>query len=120
MHEKAPEVLPPWLQMGGGIATVTLSRPSQANGLQVDKLTLREPTVREMRAATVMSHGDEEEQEMNLFCTLASIGRADLEGLLMRDYRRLQTAYFCVGADDWVQPGAAKTFGQAAGGRTAL
>ncbi|WP_223513011.1 hypothetical protein [Pseudomonas sp. GL-B-19] len=27
---------------------------------------------------------------------------ADLEGLLMRDYRRLQTAYFRVGADDGV------------------
>ncbi|MNX65786.1 hypothetical protein D3C86_968560 [compost metagenome] len=96
------DILPKWLQLGDGIATVVLSRASQANGIQVDKLTLREPTVREMRAATLQGGSNEEEQEMVLFCSLASIGRADLEGLLMRDYRRLQTAYFRLGADDGV------------------
>ncbi|AZO82645.1 hypothetical protein PSJE_01565 [Pseudomonas jessenii] len=102
MSNAKDNVLPKWLQLGSGIATVTLSRPSEANGIQVDKLTLREPTVREMRAATLQGGSNEEEQEMVLFCSLASIGRADLEGLLMRDYRRLQTAYFRVGADDGV------------------
>lgn len=94
--------MPKWLQLGNGIATVTLSRLSEANGIKVDKLTLREPTVREMRAATLQGNGNGEEEEMALFCSLANIGRADLEGLLMRDYRRLQTAYFRVGADDGV------------------
>ena len=102
MNNAKDNVLPKWLQLGSGIATVTLSRASQANGIQVDKLTLREPTVREMRAATLQGGSNEEEQEMVLFCSLASIGRADLEGLLMRDYRRLQTAYFRLGADDGV------------------
>ena len=102
MSNAKDNVLPKWLQLGDGIATVALSRPSQANGIQVDKLTLREPTVREMRAATLQGGTTEEEQEMVLFCSLASIGRADLEGLLMRDYRRLQTAYFRLGADDGV------------------
>jgi hypothetical protein len=102
MSNAKVNVLPKWLQLGDGIATVALSRPSEANGIKVDKLTLREPTVREMRAATLQGGNNEEEQEMVLFCSLASIGRADLEGLLMRDYRRLQTAYFRVGADDGV------------------
>ncbi|KQN54550.1 hypothetical protein ASE98_16395 [Pseudomonas sp. Leaf48] len=102
MSNVKDNVLPKWLQLGDGIATVALSRPSQANGIQVDKLSLREPTVREMRAATLQGGTNEEEQEMVLFCSLASIGRADLEGLLMRDYRRLQTAYFRLGADDGV------------------
>jgi hypothetical protein len=102
MNNEKENVLPKWLQLGSGIATVSLSRASQANGIQVDKLTLREPTVREMRAATLQGGSNEEEQEMVLFCSLASIGRADLEGLLMRDYRRLQTAYFRLGADDGV------------------
>ncbi|VVO32316.1 hypothetical protein PS726_05090 [Pseudomonas fluorescens] len=102
MSNAKDNVLPKWLQLGDGIATVVLSRASQANGIQVDKLTLREPTVREMRAATLQGGTNEEEQEMVLFCSLASIGRADLEGLLMRDYRRLQTAYFRLGADDGV------------------
>jgi hypothetical protein len=102
MSTAKDNVLPKWLQLGDGIATVALSRPSEANGIKVDKLTLREPTVREMRAATLQGGSNEEEQEMVLFCSLASIGRADLEGLLMRDYRRLQTAYFRVGADDGV------------------
>jgi hypothetical protein len=102
MNNAKDNVLPKWLQLGDGIATVALSRPSEANGVKVDKLTLREPTVREMRAATLQGGSNEEEQEMVLFCSLASIGRADLEGLLMRDYRRLQTAYFRLGADDGV------------------
>ena len=102
MSNETKNVLPKWLQLGNGIATVSLSKASQANGIQVDKLTLREPTVREMRAATLQGGSNEEEQEMVLFCSLASIGRADLEGLLMRDYRRLQTAYFRLGADDGV------------------
>ncbi|MNS72603.1 hypothetical protein D3C71_1056670 [compost metagenome] len=102
MNNEKENVLPKWLQLGSGIATVVLSRASQANGIQVDKLTLREPTVREMRAATLQGGSNEEEQEMVLFCSLASIGRGDLEGLLMRDYRRLQTAYFRLGADDGV------------------
>jgi hypothetical protein len=102
MSNAKDNVLPKWLQLGDGIATVILSKPSEANGIKVDKLTLREPTVREMRAATLQGGSNEEEQEMVLFCSLASIGRADLEGLLMRDYRRLQTAYFRVGADDGV------------------
>ncbi|WP_095077345.1 phage tail assembly protein [Pseudomonas sp. Irchel s3h17] len=102
MSNTTQDLLPKWLQLGSGIATVILSRPSQANGIQVDKLSLREPTVREMRAATLQGGTNEEEQEMVLFCSLASIGRGDLEGLLMRDYRRLQTAYFRLGADDGV------------------
>jgi hypothetical protein len=102
MNNAKDNVLPKWLQLGDGIATVILSKPSEANGIKVDKLTLREPTVREMRAATLQGGSNEEEQEMVLFCSLASIGRADLEGLLMRDYRRLQTAYFRLGADDGV------------------
>ena len=102
MNNAKDNVMPKWLQLGSGIATVVLSRASEANGIQVDKLTLREPTVREMRAATLQGGSNEEEQEMVLFCSLASIGRADLEGLLMRDYRRLQTAYFRLGADDGV------------------
>lgn len=102
MSNAKDNVLPKWLQLGDGIATVILSKPSEANGIKVDKLTLREPTVREMRAATLQGGSNEEEQEMVLFCSLASIGRADLEGLLMRDYRRLQIAYFRLGADDGV------------------
>jgi hypothetical protein len=102
MSNAKDNALPKWLQLGDGIATVVMSRPSEANGIKVDKLTLREPTVREMRAATLQGGSNEEEQEMVLFCSLATIGRGDLEGLLMRDYRRLQTAYFRLGADDGV------------------
>ncbi|MNM73058.1 hypothetical protein D3C81_847740 [compost metagenome] len=64
MSNAKDNVLPKWLQLGDGIATVALSRASQANGIQVDKLTLREPTVREMRSATLQGGSNEEEQEM--------------------------------------------------------
>ena len=95
MSNAKDNVLPKWLQLGDGIATVALSRASQANGIQVDKLTLREPTVREMRSATLQGGSNEEEQEMVLFCSLASIGRGDLEGLLTVSYTHLTLPTIC-------------------------
>ena len=70
MSNAKDNVLPKWLQLGDGIATVMLSKASEANGIKVDQLTLREPTVREMRAATLQGGSNEEEQEM-VFCSAA-------------------------------------------------
>jgi hypothetical protein len=85
--------LPVWLVVTAESAVVTLSRPSDANGVKVDSLTLRAPAVREVRAADRASNGDDEQRELMLFAGLAEVGLKDLEGLKLVDYRRVQAAY---------------------------
>lgn len=91
---------PSWLSVAGDRVTVTLTRPSEANGVQVDKLNLRAPTVRDMRTAQQTGGADDEQREMNLFASLAEVSTKDLEGLTLKDYTRLQAAYFRLVQDD--------------------
>ncbi|MGE8409508.1 MAG: phage tail assembly protein [Pseudomonas sp.] len=91
--------LPSYLVVESDRVTVSLSKPAEANGVQVDKLTLRAPTVRDVRAATSTT-GDDEQREMNLFASLAEVGVKDLEGLTLKDYTRLQAGYFRLVQED--------------------
>ena len=50
MKMKKLKLIPSWLTFGSDSATITLTRPSDLNGLKVDQLTLRAPTLREVRA----------------------------------------------------------------------
>ncbi|HGM5581562.1 TPA: phage tail assembly protein [Pseudomonas putida] len=91
---------PEWLSITADRVTVRLSRPSEANGVQVDSLTLRAPTVRDMRNAQAGGASDDEQRELNLFASLAEVGIKDLEGLTLKDYGRLQAGYFRLVQDD--------------------
>lgn len=90
---------PTWLTLQPDAVIVRLSRPSEANGIQVDQLRLRAPTVRDIRTAQAGA-ADEEQRELNLFASLAEVGAKDLEGLALKDYTRLQTGYFRLVQDD--------------------
>lgn len=92
--------LPAWMSLQADRVTVTLTRPSEANGVSLDKLSLRAPTVRDIRIAQGTGGGDDEQRELNLFASLAEVGVKDLEGLTLKDYTRLQTAYFRLVQDD--------------------
>ena len=93
---------PQWLNLAADRVTVRLSRPSEANGIQVDSLTLRAPTVRDMRNAQAGGASDDEQRELNLFASLAEVGIKDLEALTLKDYGRLQAGYFRLVQDDEV------------------
>lgn len=93
MMIQAEKELPSWLSVTAECAVVTLSRPSEANGVKVDKLTLRSPTLREERAVDRASQGDAEQRELMLFAGLTNVGIKDLEGLKLLDYHRLQEGY---------------------------
>jgi hypothetical protein len=93
MTQATAKNLPAWLSLSAVGAVVTLSRPSQANSIDIETLTLRTPTVREVRAADRAANGDDEQRELMLFAGLAEVGLKDLEGLKLTDYRRVQTAY---------------------------
>ena len=90
---------PSWLVVTGDRVTVTLTMPIVANGIQVDKLSLRAPTVRDIRSAQAGAE-DEEQRELGLFASLAEVSVKELEGMALKDYARLQTGYFRLVQDD--------------------
>lgn len=92
--------IPVWMDLRSDGVTVTLTQAINANGVKVDKLNLRAPTVRDIRAATSTSNGDDEQRELNLFASLSEVGAKDLEGLALKDYTRLQAGYFRLVQDD--------------------
>ncbi|KJK20349.1 phage tail assembly protein [Pseudomonas sp. NPDC087612] len=92
--------MPSWLNVSAERVVVQLSKASEANGMQVDSLSLRAPTVRDIRTAQSAASGDDEQRELNLFASLAEVGVKDLEGLSLKDYGRLQAGYFRLVQDD--------------------
>lgn len=92
--------LPKYLALSADSVTVTLSKAVELNGVQQDKITLRAPTVRDMRVAQTTGGLDDEQRELNLFASLAEVGVKDLEGLTVKDYTRVQTGYFRLVQDD--------------------
>ncbi|CAM3806635.1 hypothetical protein CCOS865_01837 [Pseudomonas reidholzensis] len=91
--------IPSWLTLAGDRVTVRLSKLTELNGVQLDAVSLRAPTVRDIRSAQGGAQ-DEEQRELNLFASLAEVGVKDLEGLALKDYTRLQTGYFRLVQDD--------------------
>lgn len=94
MTEKTENKLPAWLELTSAGARITLSKPKEQDGVQVDKLLLRSPTVGEYRKADKAAGGDPAEREALLFACLCDISVQDLEKLELLDYRRLQEGYF--------------------------
>ncbi|RCL22968.1 phage tail assembly protein [Pseudomonas sp. AFG_SD02_1510_Pfu_092] len=94
------QTTPKWLTVSADRVTVTLSYPVEMNGIKVDTVSLRSPTVRDIRAAQKVSGDDDEQRELNLFASLAEVGAKDLEGMALKDYNRLQTGYFRLVQDD--------------------
>lgn len=92
---------PKYLRLTAESVTVTLTKPTEMNGIKVDTITLRAPTVRDMRISSQTSDGDDEQRELNLFASLAEVGVKDLEGLTYKDYNRVSTGYtFLVREDE--------------------
>ncbi len=85
---------PAWLNLTDEGVTVTLRYPTELNSVKTDKITLRAPTVRDVRTAQATSGNDAEKREMQLFASLAEVGVSDLEHLRLLDYQRVQEGYF--------------------------
>ncbi|MDN3219464.1 phage tail assembly protein [Pseudomonas nunensis] len=95
-------MLPAWLTVAADNVQVTLSCPSEVSSVKLDVLNLRSPTVREVRAADRAANGNAEQRELTLFAELTGASIADLEGLKLVDYYRLQAGYFRLVHDDGV------------------
>ena len=86
--------IPTWLTLTDEGVTITLRYPTELNHVKTDKLVMRAPTIRDVRAANAVSGGDAEKRELQLFSSLTEIPTADLEGLKVVDYTRVQEGYF--------------------------
>ena len=92
---------PKYLKLTAENVSITLTKPSEMNGIKVDTITLRAPTVRDIRVSTQTSGNDDEQRELNLFASLAEVSVKDLEGLTYKDYNRISTGYtFLVREDE--------------------
>lgn len=85
---------PTWLTLTDEGVTVILRYPTELNSIKTDKITLRAPTVRDVRTAQATSGNDAEQREMQLFASLAEVSVKDLECLKLLDYQRVQEGYF--------------------------
>lgn len=94
--EQAVEVkqLPSWLKETEAGMCITLKYKPTVNGVTVDRLNMRAPSIKDTRIAREIANGDDEKLEMNLFASLTECHVNDLDGLMERDYRRLQAGYF--------------------------
>ncbi|MFK7701737.1 phage tail assembly protein [Pseudomonas caspiana] len=95
-----PNELPKWLVVTDSGVTITLSTPSEMNGVKSDKIVMRSPTVREVRVCQQAHPNDELAVDAMLFASLASIGENDLMGLTLKDYERVKSGYFRMVEED--------------------
>lgn len=96
--------LPSWLEITDEGANITLRKVSDINQVKVQCISLRSPTVAELRIATLQSGGDAEKREVILFASLAAAGTKDIEALTIVDYNRIQAGYFRLVEDDEPYP----------------
>lgn len=68
--------LPGWLTLDADAALVRLASGT-VQRVSVDTLTLRAPTVRDIRLAGKVAGDDAEERELQLFASLAQVSRQD-------------------------------------------
>ncbi|WP_127110354.1 phage tail assembly protein [Pararhodobacter zhoushanensis] len=85
--------LPEYIEKNAdGSVTVTLAKGYVRDGATVMTLAMREPTVGDQLAAETVNPRAGE-QEVALFANLASCTPAEIRGLTMKDYGRVQDAY---------------------------
>jgi hypothetical protein len=92
--------LPRWLAVMDGGVTITLSTPATLSGVKVEKLTLRTPTVRDLRTCQKMHPNDLLAVDAMLFSSLASITETELLSLSLKDYERVKSGYFRMVEED--------------------
>lgn len=88
---KTPELFVT-LSADGSQAVITLPKEYTLGGQKTDKLTMREPTVNDQLAAEEAG-GKASAIEVALFANLCMLTPAELGGLGIKAYKRVQTAY---------------------------
>jgi hypothetical protein len=94
LNAAKPDALPTWLAVTDAGVTITLSSPRPFNGITVEKLHMRSPSVREVRACQKAHPADELAVDAMLFSSLMDIPEKELMELTLKDYERVKRGYF--------------------------
>jgi hypothetical protein len=78
---------------------IKLKTAIQLNNVQVNQLVLREPTVGDQLDVQALGKTDAEREQL-MFARLCDCAPDDLRQLTLRDYKKLQDAYFRLLTDD--------------------
>lgn len=95
------KALPAWISdLDGEGVTVQLSVKATINSVEVDSVRLRSPTLAEVRKVQKMNKGDPDAVELQLFASLIDAPPADIAALKLKDYNRVNIAYFRMVEED--------------------
>jgi hypothetical protein len=70
--------------------TIKLEYPITVNGTQIQTVTLRRPTVRDIKAAARQGAGSDEETETTLISNLSGLAPTDIDQIDFADYLAIQ------------------------------
>lgn len=79
---------------------IKLSRMIEVDGVKVDALAMREPTVEDMLVVKKSAGKSPEDQELSLFANLCEVEPSVIRGLTLRDYKRVQKAFALLTEDE--------------------
>lgn len=91
---------PSWMVVTDTDVTVTMKGAVEIGGVKTDKLTMRAPTIKDVRAAKAGAKDDYEQMELSLFCSLLQATEAEVLTLGVKNYNRLQAGYFRLVEED--------------------
>ncbi|WP_419783735.1 phage tail assembly protein [Maridesulfovibrio sp.] len=74
------------------MTTISLDYPVKDNGVEVKELSMRRPKVRDQKTARKSTDNDED-YESFLFANLCEVSPDLIDGMDMRDYKKLQKEY---------------------------
>lgn len=83
---------PAYLVISDGSVQITFAGTPTLNGAPVASVTMREPTVRDQLAMEKAS-GVPAERELAMMASLLQVSPVDLQGLTLRNYRRIQDGF---------------------------
>jgi len=89
MADRTPDYL---TENADNSVTVSLIRGVDADGVTLMSVTLREPTVDDLKAAQTVGKGNSANAETALIANLAGLDPATLGAMKLRDYARVQAA----------------------------
>ncbi|NBB09534.1 phage tail assembly protein [Pseudomonas sp. SLFW] len=99
---KGPDAQPRWMAVNDAGVTITLSTPKAFHGITQEKLRMRSPTVREVRACQKAHPNDDLAVDTMLFASLMEVSEKDLMELTLKDYERVKRGYFRLVDEDEV------------------
>lgn len=90
MTDKTPDYLK--YDPSAGHCDITLPRPITLAGVEQTAMRMREPTVEDQIVASELK-GSDAQKEVTMFANLCEVSPADIRGLPMKAWKRLQEAY---------------------------